>query len=459
LLARRAVTAGSRGAVSAGSRTAAAIGAAALLDGGNAFDAAVASALAETVALPSKCGLAGDVVALCVPAGAAAPISVVAIGGAADGLWQAAQATGWNLATTGPLSVGVPGAPAGYARLAARGRLPLQRLAAPAIDLARRGIWWSPMNALLEEESRDLLRRYQPDGCVYSPSEGAHGVGDLVPLPGLSSVLEEFVARGAGLFDGPVGAAMVARVQDAGGVLTADDLRSVRVAEEPAHSVQTSEGPVWATNAPTYGVALTHALARRVPFEVGAGEVRESLAALAAGKLVEASQQEGTSTVAAVDADGNAVVVVHSLSFPQYGSGVVVDGYDLVLSNRAGRGFTFEPQHANSPEPGRQPLTTLHAWGIQAPQGWLLGATPGGQHQVPWNVQVLAQLLGDPSETSMATALTSARWQLAPDGVERSEGSDVEEFGARSSHTMVLASGQRCAAAADPRWDGAAVAV
>lgn len=445
--------------MSAGSRTAAAIGVSALLDGGNAFDAAVSAALAETVALPSKCGLAGDVVALCLPAGTDTPISMVAIGGAAKGLWQAAQTAGWNLAATGPLAVGIPGAPAGYARLAGRGQLPLQRLAAPAIALARRGIWWSPMNVLLEQEARPLLRRYQPDGCVYSPSDGAHSVGDLIPLPGLAGALEEFVTRGAELFDGPVGDAVVTRLRDAGGVLSAADLRSVRVHEEPAHSVQTSQGPVWATNSPTYGVALTHALDGRTPADVRPQDVRDSLAVLSSGKLGDPSQQEGTSTVAAVDSDGNAVVVVHSLSFPQYGSGLVVGGHDLVLSNRAGRGFTFEPHHANSPVPGRRPLTTLHAWGIRAPQGWLLGATPGGQHQVPWNVQVLAQLLGDPTEATMATAMTTARWQLDSHGVDRWEGGDLAEFGARSSHTLVLTAGSRCVAAADPRWDGAAVAL
>ncbi|AQT82325.1 hypothetical protein B1R94_28420 [Mycolicibacterium litorale] len=445
--------------MSAGSRTAAAIGAAALLDGGNAFDAAVAAALAETVALPSKCGLAGDVVALCVTAGADTPTSVVSIGGASEGLWQAAQAAGWDLAATGPLAVGVPGAPAGYARLADRGRMSLQRLAAPAIDLARRGVWWSPMNALLEQESRDLLHRYQPGGCAYSPVDGAHRAGDLVILPGLARALQEFVTRGPALFDGPLGDAVVSRVQNAGGVLTAADLCSVQVDEEPAHRVQTAAGPVWATNAPTYGPALTHSLAGRIPAQVGPGDVRESLAALTAGKLDLPSRQEGTSTVAAVDSDGNAVVVVHSLSFPQYGSGLVVGGYDLVLSNRAGRGFTFEPDHANSPLPGRRPLTTLHAWGVQAPKGWLLGATPGGHHQVPWNVQVLAQVIGDPAETTMAAALTDGRWQLDADGVAQREGRELAEFGARSSHTMVLTAGQRCAAAADPRWDGAAVAV
>lgn len=459
MLARRAVASGSLGAVSAGSKTAAAIGVGVLLGGGNAFDAVLAAALAETVTLPSKCGLAGDIAALYLPAGATVPTSLVAIGGASAGLAAAAAASDWVVPATGPLSIGIPGAPAGYARLAALARLPLERLAAPAIALARRGVWWSPMNVLLESEARPLLRRYQPSGCVYSPSATPHAKGDMVKLPGLARVLEEFVSRGADLFAGPAGDAVLRCVRAHDGTLTTEDLASVDLVEDTSHCVQTAAGPLWATNAPTYGPALTDAMAGRVPTEVGPDEVRKSLAALVGEN---SGAEEGTSTVAAADAEGNAVVVVHSLSFPQYGSGLVVDGYDLVLSNRAGRGFTFEPGHPNSPVAGRRPWTTLHAWGIRHHDGWILGATPGGEQQVPWNVQVIAHLLDADDERGehvMGPALVAPRWQLDACGGERCEGRELDRFGARSSHTLVRTAPGRCAAAADPRWDAAAVAV
>lgn len=457
-LARRAVSVGAGGAVAAGSRTAAAIGAQALLEGGNAFDAAVAAALAETVALPSKCGLAGDVVALYVPAGAPAPRSVVAVGGAAAGLHEAAAALDWQVPATGPLSVGVPGAPAGYAHLAAMGTLSMSRLAAPAMALAERGIWWSPMNVLLERESRELLRTYQPQGCVYSPATGPHPENALVPLPALAEVLQEFAVRGSAVFSGPLGSALLNTVERHGGVLTAEDLAAARAVDEPAHRVETTAGPLWATNAPTFGTALSGVLAGRHPADVGPDELRD---ALPHSKSASVAVTEGTSTVAAADAEGNSVVLVHSLSFPQYGSGLVVDGYDLILSNRAGRGFLFAPDHPDSPVAGRRPPTTLHAWGFRRDGGWLLGATPGGRHQVPWNVQVLAHLLGQdqPVPTAMGAALCSSRWELAPDGSERREGRELASLGARSAHTLVHAAPGRCTAGADPRWDATAVAV
>jgi gamma-glutamyltranspeptidase/glutathione hydrolase len=461
LLGRRAVAAGSLGAVAAGSRTAAAIGLAALLDGGNAFDAATAAALAETVALPSKCGLAGDVVALYGRPGDPAPTSLIAVGGAPAGLYAAAAALDWDVPPTGPLAVGVPGAPAGYARLASLGRLGRARLAGPAVALAVRGTVWSPLNALLTAESVALLRRYQPDGCVYDPPSGPHQAGDVVTLPGLARLLRVFAERGGDLFGGPAGQAVADTVARHGGVLTAGDLVPVPLLEEPAHHVETDGGRLYATNAPTFGRALTEAFAGSAPSGVGPEGVRAALDALARGELGPPRAPEGTSTVAAADAEGNAVVVIHSNSFPRYGSGLVVPEYGLILANRAGRGFAFEGGHPNSPAPGRRPLTTLHGWGVPAPGGWLLGATPGGEQQVAWNAQLLRELLGSGAACDagrIGAALITPRWQFTADGAVATEGAELARFGARSSHVVARSGGAAVLAAADPRWDGAAVA-
>ncbi|MCU1679069.1 MAG: hypothetical protein JWM93_3827 [Frankiales bacterium] len=463
-LARRSVTSGTLGAVAAGSRAASAIGMATLLDGGNAFDAALAAALAETAALPSKCGLAGDVVALYVTPGRDEPVSLIALGGAAAGLHQAAADADWRVPPTGPLSVGVPGAPAGYARLAELGRLGLARLAAPATALARRGVMWTPMNVLLAAESSDLLRTYQPDGCHYAPVAGPHAAGDVVRMPGLADALEQFVAHGAALFHGELGAQVCGYVGLLGGVLSPEDLRTVELREETAHSVGIGGRPLWATNGPTYGVALTRVFDDRRSGDAGrsrADVVRDATAALATGDIWSDAVSEGTSTIAAADAEGNAVVIVHSNSFPQYGSGLVLPGFDLVLSNRAGRGFTWQDGHPNAPVPGRRPLTTLHAWALKDDAGsWVLGATPGGAQQVPWNVQVLDVLLRPAAADGrdlLGTAVTAPKWNLTDDGVHR-EGIELPRLGARSAHTLVRLGPDAVSAAADPRWDATAAA-
>ncbi|ROO86649.1 gamma-glutamyltranspeptidase/glutathione hydrolase [Actinocorallia herbida] len=463
-LARRAVASGTLGAVAAGARPAAAIGTAILLQGGNAYDAAVAAALAETVLLPSKCGPAGDVVALHLGADADRPASLISVGKAPARLYGAAEATGWAPCVTGPLSVGVPGAPAGYSALAARGRLGLAALTRPAIDLARRGIIWSSVNRRLVAESLDVLTEWQPQGTRYSPTDGPLPLGSRVRLPGLADVLTEFADRGAELFTGALGERVVAYVTGHGGVVEPADLRPVPPLETPAGHAPIDGTDVWATPAPTYGPALLAALA-----EGGAPEaVRAALAGLRAPTGLPPALVDGTSTVAAADAEGNLVVLVHSNSFPRYGSGLVVPGLDLVLSNRAGRGFTFLPGHPNAPLPGSRPPTTLHAWAAKDSSGaWVLGATPGGEQQVPWNTQTLRRLLDLPPDlapdlapAALATALAAPRWEFTASGDLLREGDRLPEFGARSAHTIVRRDADgTLTAVADPRQDTAAVAL
>src|SRR5690606_35161165 len=129
VMAEQVTGRGARGVVAAAAPQAAALGAEVMRAGGNAYDALVAAALAETVLLPPKCGLGGDLIALRLRPGADVPEALIAIGPAAAGLAAAVEAGG--LPEVGPLSVGPPAAPAGYAALAAEGTRPLAELVAP----------------------------------------------------------------------------------------------------------------------------------------------------------------------------------------------------------------------------------------------------------------------------------------------------------------------------------------
>ncbi len=248
-----------RGVVVAAAPAAARIGAAALADGGNAFDAAVAAALAEVVLLPPKCGLAGDLVALAWQRGDPAPTALLAIGGAPAGLF--AIAARGELAATGANSVGVPGAPAGYAALAERGRLGIGRLAAPAIETARRGFAWSRICSLLSEESLGLVEANNPNGGRFYPRGSIIEPGAVTTLPGLADALEIYVADPAGFLTGSVGQAIVERVLAAGGVLRLDDMGFSRSEWVDAGRVSGALGTYFATPAPTHGPSLLQTVA------------------------------------------------------------------------------------------------------------------------------------------------------------------------------------------------------
>lgn len=427
VMAEQCQARGPGGVAVAAAPTAAFIGAEMLRAGGNAFDAAVAAALAETVLLPPKCGFSGDLVAMVWPPEQTEPEALVAVGGAPAAL--ADVATNAPLQQTGPMSVGVPGAPAGYLALAERAMLPLETLVRPAIDLARDGFCWSTICSKLSEESHGLVRRHNVDGTRYFPEDRVIEGGTVTRLRGLARLLEHFLNERQGFLQGPVGEAIIERVQGAGGVLSRSDLRDAAEAKWVAPA-RTDAGSlrIFATPAPTHGPALLRAL--------GDGRGLEASPAIAVYPCVmaaidwrrrELADLEGTSMVSAADGEGRLVTVVHSNSYPRFGSGLIVDEFDLILSNRAGRGFSSDPEHANFPCAGRRPATTLHAWGVDDSAGKRYqGATPGGANQMPWNAQTLARLIG--GETDIGRLIVAPRWEWMPaDDSLRVEGGFSED--------------------------------
>ncbi|MFC6854490.1 gamma-glutamyltransferase [Marivibrio halodurans] len=391
------------GVVTAAVDAAADAGAAMLAAGGNAFDAAVAAACAETVWLPMKCGLAGDVVALFSRAGGPtrALLSI--------GRGPLALGAGTRLARTGPLSVGGFGAPEGYARLAGLGQLPLDRLVAPAVAMARDGVRWVDQAVRLTAESRDLIARHN-DVTPYLPGGGLPVPGEALRLPGLADLLERFGRTGGALFHGEAGDVVLAHLRGLGGMLQRDDLVRAVACEMPCARVDLPGGGILeVTPAPTHGPIHADALARVLS---GAAEV-EAIRAARAG--FDARAGGGTSVVTAADGAGNRVVLVHSNSFPQYGSGVVVPEFDLILNNRPGRGFALDAPagHWNAPDPLSVPATTLNAWHLGRREMDVWGGTPGGENQAVWNMQVTAALMGghDPQQ-----AIDLPKWRLTSDG-------------------------------------------
>ncbi len=468
---------GAHGVACAAAPLAAQAGATILRSGGNAFDAVVAMALAEGVLLPPKCGLGGDLVALSLVAGATEPESLLAIGGGPSGLGAVAAGGRWR--DVGPTSVGPPAAPAGLLALAERGRLPLDRLAEPAVALARDGFPWAPVATDLTRQAAELVAEMHPEGCVYLPDGKPIAPGTLVRLPGLADAIDELVTRRHGLFAGPVGEAVVRTVQGLGGVLTTGDLAAYARAEWVPCAEGTA-GPyrAWATPAPTHGPVLLEAVAGAGPDADTAATYRRVVTAIATARQA-LSDPSGTSMVSAADEDANVVVVVHSNSYPRLGSGIVVPDYDLVLNNRPGRGFTPEPGHPNFPSAGRRPATTLHLWMIADATGHprLAGGTPGGDNQMPWNSQLLGQVVA--GCWTPGTLVTSPRWEWLPadDGVRVEDGFDDDDVAALAlaaprlarRHRWGLKSAQQVVrvrrgdepfeAATDPRTGGAALGV
>lgn len=448
--------------ITAAHTAAATAGANAFAAGGNAFDAVLAACFMETVALPMKAGLFGDLVALLRVRGGEWT-SLVSVGAA-----PLALASGATLERVGPRSVGVPGAPHGYATLHGYAHLELSRLVQPAVEASRVGIPWSRVARSYVVEAITTLEKYSPNN-PYAPRGRIPEIGELRKLPGLGDLLLSFAERGASLLTGVLAERIVGELRRRGGILVEEDLtqQPARLAP-PASRKVARDVEMMTTPSPTQGERLMAVveehLASGRPLT---GIVRaDRLEAQQRGRL---ASDEGTSVVAAADDEGNAVVVLHSNSFPQFASGIVLDD-GLILNNRPGRGFDLgaPPEAANAPRAGKVPPTTLHAWRLQRGSQTFLGATPGGVNQLPWNAQTVTELVRGNSPASVVSA---PRWALDASGeLSLEEGvkqDDVErpfevraDLSMRSVQQIIrLSDAGVHEAAADPRAGGTALAV
>ena len=229
--------AGMGGAVAAADPLAAAAGLETLRAGGNAVDAAVATALALAVVYPEAGNLGGggfavlkiggEVAALdfreTAPAGARRDMYLDAVGKPVEGA-----------SLVGPLAAGVPGSPAGLYELHRRyGKLPWGQVVVPARRFAAEGFRVSRYlhDVLGKEENRKLLLRFPESARVWLPDGEPPAAGSILRLPDLAATLDRYAAQGpAGIATGPVAAAVEKASAAHGGMLGAADLAAYRPA-------------------------------------------------------------------------------------------------------------------------------------------------------------------------------------------------------------------------------------
>jgi gamma-glutamyltranspeptidase / glutathione hydrolase len=232
------------------------VGATILARGGNAVDAAVATAIAMTVVEPfmSTIGGSGTMLihlakrgeTLCLNFNGVAPLAAhetmyTVAGGVSDGLFSWPRTE--NAANEyGHLSVAVPGSLAGLALAVERyGTMEWRDLLAPAIALARDGFetdWYLALNHAKAVEELiafpGTARNYLRDGrFIYRPA-GQHA-GDRSAYPDLARSLELVAKEGpAAFYKGALGQALVDDMKAHGGLIRMEDLAAYRVLVEPA---------------------------------------------------------------------------------------------------------------------------------------------------------------------------------------------------------------------------------
>jgi len=194
-----------------------------LLDGGNAFDAAVAVASALNVVEPYMSGLAGVGYAL-VYVALEDRVRCLDYCGPTPYSASLESCPSQMAQEVGPRSCLVPGACAGWLALLERyGSRPREAVFAPAIELAEKGFAITVRNARFISESRSRLH---PTGAQVVLADGAPPPpGHILVQADLGSTLRRVVEEGQSTFyGGDVGREIVRCVQEAGGLLADRDL-------------------------------------------------------------------------------------------------------------------------------------------------------------------------------------------------------------------------------------------
>ncbi|KVH93856.1 Gamma-glutamyltranspeptidase [Cynara cardunculus var. scolymus] len=237
------------------------IGASVLRSGGHAVDAAVAVALCLGVVNPMASGVGGGgfmiVRSAATSQSQAIDFRETAPLAASENMYE----NDLDAKYTGALSMGVPGEIAGLYKAWSRyGRLPWKTLFDPAIRFAKDGFMVAPYLAGKISSNADKIKNDPGLRQVFAPNGEVLESGDICYNPKLGWTLEVVANEGPKAFyDGVVGEKLVNDVQDAGGILTMEDLRNYNVEVMDALAVDTMGYTVLGMPAPssgTLGLAL-----------------------------------------------------------------------------------------------------------------------------------------------------------------------------------------------------------
>ena len=434
----------------------------ALRRGGNAVDAALATAIALTVVEPCSNGVGSD--AFAIVWDRAALHGLNASGRAPRGWLRerfegraAMPDMGWD-------SVTVPGAVSAWVALSERfGRLPFARLFDAACDYAHAGFPVGPKTALYWRHAQnrfaalpDFIAHFAPDGRVPE-------AGDVFKRPDLVDTLTEIAeSRGESFYRGRLAARIAAASRAAGGALDEEDLgrhsanwvdpiqqpyRGVTLHEIPpngqglaaqialgilAHHDLAALGPD--SERATHLTIEAMKIAIRAAFDHFADPAAMRVAPealLGPGRLAELAATMGeraatkplpvlpsgadTVYLTAADADGMMVSMIQS-NYQGFGSGIVIPGTGIAMQNR-GHGFVLERNHPNCVGPGKRPYHTIIPGFVTDEAGARMSfGVMGGPMQHQGHVQMVTRIF-DHGQNPQA-ASDAPRWHVWTAGGE-----------------------------------------
>jgi len=464
--------------------------------GGNAADAAVATAAALNVTEPCSTGIGGDCFCLYYDAEKGRVMGLNGSGRAPAALTPGLlNDLGHDaMPSNGVHTVTVPGAAAGWADTLDRfGSMGLGEILEPAIGLAENGFPVAPLTARSWGRGVPKLKSgpYAEEMLIDGRAPGA---GELMMNPTLARTFRTLADHGKpGFYEGRIAEAIVELLGSMGGVMTTDDLKAHRSTFPEPISVDYKGTEVY--EIPPNGQGITALIALNILEEYNWEGVEHSgvrhlhtlieamRLAFAASRwyvadpdvvhvpikeliseeyaaerrrLIDPSKASvdvgrgspvaGSDTVyfCTVDGDGNACSFINS-NYAGFGTGLIPQGCGFTLQNR-GSGFSLEEGHPNRLAPGKRPYHTIIP-GMMLRDGLLHGpfGVMGGFMQPQGHVQGVVNMVDygmGPQEALDAPRFniidgTSGGDVLIEDGVPQETMSAL----ARMGHDVVPSSG------------------
>ena len=453
------------GMVNASSPQAAAAGLEVLRRGGNAMDAAVATAAALTVVEPTANGIGSDAFALVWSAkdqklyglnsSGPAPMGI-----SIDAIKEAGKDNNGKMPVYGWTPVTVPGAVKAWKELNNRfGKLTLADDLAPAVAYARDGYPCSPNLALMWQrayskykqtcttpEFDEWYKTFVPDGRAYE-------AGDIIKLPNHAKTLEEIGATNAeSFYKGDIAKKIDADSREFGGYLRYEDLAAFEAKWVEPIRVNYRGYEICEIPPNGQGIVALMALNILKEFEFKEKDCVETYhrqleaikmafadafhyvtdpdhmaidyqtlldpayGAQRAKDMTDRAQvhtngippKSGTVYLCCADGEGNMVSFIQS-NYMGFGSGIVVRDTGVSLQNR-GSDFSLDPEATNCLKPGKRSYHTIIP-GFILKDGKAVGpfGVMGGYMQPQGHLQVAMNFIDfglDPQQ-----ALDAPRWQ------------------------------------------------
>ena len=442
--ARRSVVMARHGMVASSQPLAVEAGLGMLKKGGNAIDAAIATALTLGVVEPVSTGIGGDAFLLYQAAADGRIYGVNGSGRCPHGLTlEALQRRGIKgIPHFGLASVTVPGAVDAFVEVQRRhGKLTFAEVLEPAISYASEGFPVSEIIAHQWQGSEPLLSQFPSSARTYLPDGKAPQAGEVHRQPNLARTLKLLAAEGRDAFyQGEIARQIVQFSQENDGFFTLEDFRNHTT--EWVEPIGIDYRGHTILELPPNGQGITALIALNIleGFDLGGMEYGSApyyhllieatkqafadcnryvadpafadlpIAGLLSKAYAQARRQEiahdraggyqagcplpfgNTVYVSCVDREGNVVSLIHSI-FAAFGAGVVAGDTGICLQNR-GAGFVDDPQHPNALAPGKRPLhTIIPAMILKDNRPWVCFGVMGGDVQPQGHTQVAINLI------------------------------------------------------------------